>query len=184
MAIPIILASLIKAGLPILAGAIASAGKDVVQEKLGINVEELLGTDEGKLRLKQLELDKEEMLQEFILAQREQDIKVDALYLQDTADARDREVRIATSEAAPYINKVITPYLAIGVLASTFLLFAIIMFGDSAVNSTRKDIIIYILGVLSAISTQIVAYYFGSSKGSATKDETINRMQGATHEPQ
>jgi len=43
----------------------------------------------------------------------------------------------------------------------------------AAQKSTQKEIMLYILGVLSAIATQIYAYYFGSSKGSARKDETI-----------
>jgi len=180
MPLPVIIASLIKAGFPIIAGAIASAGKEKIQEKLGVNVDELLGTDEGRLKLRQLELEKEEMLQEFILAQREQDIRADAMYLQDVADARGREVAIATSKDAPEINKVIVPYLALGVLGLTFLLFGLLIFSEQEITPNRKDIVIYILGVLSSISAQIVAYYFGSSKGSAVKDETINRMQGGT----
>ena len=180
MPIPAIIAALIKAGVPILAGAIASTGKEKIEEKLGVNVEELLGTDEGRIRLKELELEREDMLHDFILAQREQDIKSDAMYLQDTADARNREVAIATSKDAPEINKVIVPYLAMGVLGLTFLLFGILIFAEAEIPVGRKDIVIYILGVLSAISTQVIAYYFGSSKGSAVKDETINRMQGGT----
>lgn len=45
-------------------------------------------------------------------------------------------------------------------------------------KSTQKEIMLYILGVLSAIATQIYAYYFGSSKGSARKDETIAAFAG------
>lgn len=47
-----------------------------------------------------------------------------------------------------------------------------------AQKSTQKEIMLYILGVLSAIATQIYAYYFGSSKGSARKDETIAAFAG------
>ena len=52
-------------------------------------------------------------------------------------------------------------------------LFAVVMFDHSPLESTRKDILIYILGVLSAISTQIVSYYFGSSAGSKEKDAAL-----------
>lgn len=184
MAIPAVIAALIKAGLPILAGAVASKGQELVQEKLGIDLGAMLGTNEGRIKLKQLELEREEMLQDFILEQREQDIRSDAMYLQDTADARNREVAIATSKDAPEINKVIVPYLALGVLGLTFLLFGLLIFAEQEITPNRKDIVIYILGVLSSISAQIVAYYFGSSKGSAVKDETINRMQGGSNESQ
>ncbi len=39
-----------------------------------------------------------------------------------------------------------------------------------------KDIILYILGVLSSTITTIFSYYFGSSKSSAQKDDTLNEM--------
>ena len=37
-----------------------------------------------------------------------------------------------------------------------------------------KDFILYILGVLSSVVTTIFGYYFGSSKGSAVKSETLH----------
>lgn len=40
-----------------------------------------------------------------------------------------------------------------------------------------KDIILYILGVLSSIITSIYSYYFGSSRSSAKKDEAISDMK-------
>ena len=43
-------------------------------------------------------------------------------------------------------------------------------------KSTQKEIILYVLGVLSAALTQVYSYYFGSSRGSARKDETIAKM--------
>jgi hypothetical protein len=56
------------------------------------------------------------------------------------------------------------------VLAS-FILFAILIFVD--VRPEAKDILIYILGVLSAAVTQILSYYFGSSQGSKDKSELM-----------
>ena len=97
-------------------------------------------------------------------------------YLADIDSARTREATVATSESAPYLNKIITPILALGVLIATFGLFAFVLFDKGAIDPTRKDILIYVLGVLSAIATQIVAYYFGSSKGSADKNSAIDKM--------
>lgn len=94
----------------------------------------------------------------------------------DLDSARKREMAVATSENAPYINKVVTPVLALGVLVATFVLFGLVMFAEGVIESTRKDIIIYVLGVLSAISTQIISYYFGSSKGSNDKNAAIDKM--------
>lgn len=95
------------------------------------------------------------------------------LILADLADARNREVMIATSTSAPLINKIITPILALGVITLTFALFYMVMFKTWG---TEKDVVIYILGVLSAVTTQIIAYYFGSSSGSRDKSETIKSL--------
>lgn len=94
----------------------------------------------------------------------------------DLDSARNREMAVATSENAPYLNKIVTPVLAIAILVSTFILFGLIMFTEGIIDPTRKDIIIYVLGVLSAISTQIVSYYFGSSKGSNDKNASIDKI--------
>lgn len=96
--------------------------------------------------------------------------------LADLDSARKREMTVVTSENAPFLNKIITPVLAIAILVATFILFGLVMFAEGMIDTTRKDIIIYVLGVLSAISTQIVSYYFGSSKGSNDKNNAIDKM--------
>lgn len=110
------------------------------------------------------------------LAKMANDTDITKAYLADVDSARIREATVATSESAPYLNKIITPILALGVLIATFGLFAFVLFDKGAIDPTRKDILIYVLGVLSAIATQIVAYYFGSSKGSADKNSAIDKM--------
>jgi hypothetical protein len=70
---------------------------------------------------------------------------------------------------------------------ATIFLFAVFVYasGDrldtngnpiKAMNDTQKDIIIYILGVLSAAITQVLGYYFGSSKGSDDKSKSISEI--------
>jgi hypothetical protein len=93
--------------------------------------------------------------------------------LKDTDSAREREVAIATSSTAPLINKIVTPVLALSILLLTFVLFGVVMFDNTPVETSRKDILIYVLGVLSAIATQIVSYYFGSSQGSKDKGDQL-----------
>ena len=96
--------------------------------------------------------------------------------VEDRASARQREADVASSEHAPTINKIITPVLAIGTILLSFLLFYVVAFDTSVFTNANKDIIIYILGVLSAIDTQIIGYYFGSSSQSAEKTRTIESM--------
>lgn len=74
-------------------------------------------------------------------------------------------------EKVALLNMTVTPVLAVVVTGLSFLLFTVLMFVD--VKENAKDILIYILGVLSAAVTQILSYYFGSSQGSKDKDEAL-----------
>lgn len=122
----------------------------------------------------QLELLK--MQQDGELAKMANDTELAKIYTADLDSARKRESEIATSDKAPLINKIITPILAASVLLMTFVLFGFVLFDNGSIDPTRKDILIYVLGVLSAIATQIVSYYFGSSQGSAAKNSAIDKM--------
>jgi DNA-binding IclR family transcriptional regulator len=88
--------------------------------------------------------------------------------------ARNREIQIATSEFAPMLNKIVTPILALGTVALTFILYAIIIFTD--VDEQSKDILIYVLGALTSAVTMVLGYYFGSSAGSKEKDSKIKDL--------
>ena len=95
-------------------------------------------------------------------------------YAKDLDSARQREAQIASSENAPLINKIITPILALAITGLSFVLFAVLIFTN--VTPEAKDILIYILGVLSALVTQVASYYFGSSMGSKDKSEELKRV--------
>ena len=88
--------------------------------------------------------------------------------------ARQREMQIATSEFAPTLNKIVTPILALGTVALTFLLYAVIIFTD--VDEQSKDILIYVLGALTSAVTMVLGYYFGSSAGSKEKSKQIDDL--------
>jgi len=108
-----------------------------------------------------------EMAQKGELAQLESHVK-------EMQSARDREIQIATSEAAPMLNKIVTPVLALGTVVLTFILFGIIIFVD--VDGDSKDILIYILGALTSSVTMILGYYFGSSAGSKEKSAQLDEI--------
>jgi hypothetical protein len=91
----------------------------------------------------------------------------------DIDSARQREALIATSDSAPLINKIVTPVLGLGTIVLSFVLFGVIIFME--VKHESKDILIYVLGVLSALVTQICSYYFGSSQGSKDKAEELKK---------
>ena len=108
-----------------------------------------------------------EMAQKGELAQLEAHVK-------EMQSARDREIQIATSEFAPMLNKIVTPILALGTVALTFILYGIIIFTD--VDEQSKDILIYVLGALTSAVTMVLGYYFGSSAGSKEKSAQLDEI--------
>lgn len=94
----------------------------------------------------------------------------------DRASARDREAQIAIAEFAPLINKIVTPILAGSTVVLSFLLFGLVLFDNDVIDSNRKDLIIYILGALTTVVTQVISYYFGSSSGSVQKTDYIEQL--------
>jgi hypothetical protein len=170
-----IVAPLLKNGMNLLANAVMAKGKDYVEGKFGVTLGPDLTPDQV-VALKQAEMEHEQELRRIELEDRKLTLSEIEMMYKDVDSARDREVQIVTSDKAPLLNKLITPILAITVLLLTFILFGIVMFDPAPVDATRKDLLVYVLGVLSAISTQIIGYYFGSSLGSKEKQETIDRV--------
>ena len=111
-----------------------------------------------------------------IVAELAHDENIFTKEVEDRKSARDREAQISTSADAPLLNKIVLPVLAIGVMVLSFVLFYIVAFDGDIVTARNKDVIIYILGVLSAIDTQIVQYYFGSSSGSTQTRSFLENM--------
>jgi len=167
-----ILQPLLTNGLNLVANAVMAKGKKVVEEKLGVELKPDMSS-EDIVKVKIAEMEHEEELMRLRLEEDKLDLAELEMRLKDVDSARDREVSIATSKDAPLLNKIVTPVLGLGVVGLTFILFAIVMFDDTPVDASRKDILIYVLGVLSAIATQIVSYYFGSSQGSKDKSDQL-----------
>jgi hypothetical protein len=103
-------------------------------------------------------------------------------YLADTASARDNQSRVQESEHASWLAKNVHPILAVSIIGLTFFMYWYIAFSDEsaskimAPDSPMKDIVIYILGALTTVATQVVSYFFGSSSGSADKSKALNSI--------
>jgi hypothetical protein len=171
-ALQAILTPLLGNGLNLVANAVLAKGKKVVEEKLGVELKpDMSPEDLAKIQIAQME--HEEELLKLRLEEDKLDLAELEMRLKDTNDARVRETQIVTSDKAPLLNKLITPILALGLLGITFTLFGIVLFQASPIDPSRKDILIYILGVLSAVATQVVSYYFGSSQSSKDKTDAL-----------
>ncbi len=96
---------------------------------------------------------------------------------QDVNSARVMAAQVQTSANATWLAKNVSPLLAIGTTVLAFVLFYFVVFKNKAlIDNNSKDVVIYILGVLSAIVTQIFSFYFGSSQGSQDKNKIIENM--------
>jgi len=176
--LPALVGNLLKGGLSLVANAVLAKGKSYVQEKTGVDLDKAALSEPDLITLKKFEAEHEEELLKLRLEENKLDLEELKIYLADTQGARGREVSIATSDNVPKINKIATPLIAFGTLISTFAIFILMMFGGEMMQSIDRDIVVYILGVLSANSTQVFSYYFGSSVGSAQKSQTIDNMLG------
>ena len=171
-ALAAIIQPLLQNGLGLVANAVMAKGQAWVEGKTGVKLQPNMSSEDvSKLQIAQME--HEEELMRLKIEENKLDIEELGMRLKDVGSARNREVQIATSKDAPLLTKIVTPLIAIALLLITFALFGVVMFDNSPVESSRKDILIYILGVLSAISTQIVSYYFGSSQGSKDKSDQL-----------
>lgn len=175
--IPIV-GQLLGAGLNLLANAALVKGKDWLKEKTGIDVDKTELSEGDKIALRKFEMEHEEELLKLRLEENKLDAEVTRMYLADVAGAREREVRVAESPYASWLNRNMGPVLGLLAIVLTFALFYKVLFDDRFLPSlgNNRDILLYILGVLSAVVTQIFSYYFGSSSGSKSKSEDLARV--------
>jgi hypothetical protein len=149
---------------------IFSSGAGDLVDKVAGAVDRFVQTKEEKAEA-QIELQK--VINSHLEVMEQEATKQMEIQQKEMDSARNREIQIAVADKAPLINKIVTPILALSVIALTFALFYILMFKQVG---TEKDIIIYVLGVLSAVCTQVISYYFGSSQGSAQKQSQIDKF--------
>ena len=151
-----------------------SGGANTLVNSVGKVLDNVVTTKEEKMTLDN-EIRKSEM--QFQLDMKKLSNEEQQMILGDISSARQREVQVQTSEYATKLAKNVSPYLALGTTTITLALFYVLIFTPQVVKGDSKDIIMYILGVLSAVLTQIYSYYFGSSAGSAAKSHTLANLQ-------
>lgn len=183
---PPFILSLLGSGLRLVANAALVKGKEYIKEKTGVDLEQPTLTPEDTVKLRQFQAEHEEELLRLQLEDNKLSLEETKAYLADVQDARKNQTLIQTSDSAPWYVKCAQPALAAITVIATIGLFVMFVYwsGDEVVdgksipkiNGTQKDIIIYILGVLSAAITQILGYYFGSSQGSSSKNKSIDAI--------
>lgn len=180
------IAGLLSSGLRLIANAALVKGKDFIKEKTGVDLEAGPLSEEDTLKLRQFQAEHEEELLRMQLENNKLELEETKAYLADVQDARKNQTLVQMDANAPWYVKGVQPTLAAIVVTATIIVFVLFVYlsGDagvdaqgkalSRINDTQKDIIIYILGVLSAALTQVLGYYFGSSQGSANKSKALD----------
>jgi len=147
-----------------------SGGAGSIVDSVGKVLDNVITTKEEKMQLEN-ELRKSEI--QFQLDFKKLTNEEQKMFLDDISSARQREVQVQTSENATKLGKNVASFLALGTVALTLILFSALIFIPNSNLGDKKEVILYILGVLSATLTQIYSYYFGSSAGSAAKSQTL-----------
>jgi hypothetical protein len=171
-----IVATLLNAGLGILGNAVATKGKDFIEEKIGVDITKLMGSEEGKIKLAQLEMHHEETLQKYAIERRSQELEEVKLEHSNTANARDMQ-KAALAQDDKFSKRFVY-YLAGG--WSLFSIVYITVITLVTIPPTNVRFVDTILGfLLGSIVATIINYFFGSSKGSRDKDASLaNAIKG------
>jgi len=143
-------------------------------DSVGNTLDNLI-TSKEEVQQQEYELKKAEM--QFQFEQQKLGVEQQKNILADIDSARKRSSEVETNANAGFLSKNTTAFLAIGSTVLTFALFYIIIFRNDTIKAEVKDVVLYVLGVLSAILTQVFSFYFGSSQGSADKNKTIADMK-------
>ena len=158
-----ILTKLAESGLSILGNAIVAKGKDVVEKQLGVDIDNTMQTEEGRIKLLQLQQAHEEFLLNANIQSKEQELKEQALAYADTASARDMNTRVNESVSASWLSKNIAAMLAVVVVSVGFALLA---------TTEAADVRTAVVGLM----TLVLGFYFGSTSSSKGKDDLISKL--------
>jgi hypothetical protein len=152
--------------------SIFSSGASGIVSAVGGVVDNIVTTKEEKMQLEN-EIKKAEL--QYQIEMRKLNLEETGQVFGDVKDARAMASTVQTSANSTKLSKNVGPYLALGTTLLTFALFFSLIFGYCEQGNT-KEIVLYILGVLSAIVTQIFSFYFGSSQSSKDKNQTIQNL--------
>jgi hypothetical protein len=94
-------------------------------------------------------------------------LKEDAMYLDDRASARNRQIEVikARNGKTDYTQEILAYAATLGFFGAGYMLFTQVI----PVGASREALLV-LMGTLSGTVKDIFGFYFGSSKGSRDKD--------------
>jgi hypothetical protein len=169
MPIPALLAPLLQQGLGLIGNAVMAKGKEWVEEKAGVKLDQPLSAEDVS-KLRQFEMEHQEELLRLRIEEKKVGIEELQAYMADTKDARNMQVQALKSDD-PFVRRFIY-FFAIfwSVMSAAYIGF--ITFGDIPERNVRfaDTILGFVLGTLIAT---IVQFFYGSSKGSQDKTAAL-----------
>lgn len=180
MALPLLLAPLIaklaENGLGLLVDAVSAKGKEFVEDKLGVDLSKDVQTEEGRIKLRSLELQHEEFLLAAAQNEAENRLKDKELDIKNTENAQGMNTKIQESANASRIAKEGPYYLDFLVVGSTLVLAAILLF--NGVPAVNKELVYMTFGSLVTMCGTILNFHRGSSQGSKDNADAVRKALG------
>jgi hypothetical protein len=182
--IPVLVAALLEKGFSLLGNAVLAKGKDVIEDKLGISLEDSVKTEEGMIKLKQLEMDHEQ----FLIAAAQKKAETELEYVKEDnkniASARDMNAKVQESVNASRLAKNAAYILDFIIVMSTIGL--VVMLFLKAIPEDNQNLAYMAVGSLLTMCGQILNFHRGStalSKGKDTAIEQLTQLKDRRNEP-
>lgn len=172
MPIPALIAPLLTQGLSLISNAVLAKGKEWVEEKTGVKLDQPLSA-EDTVKLRQYEMEHEEELLRLRIEDNKLDLEGFKEEVKDRGSARERDVE--------FIKRGM-----VNTRANVMFFLAVVMVGilvwivwkDQNINEYVKGIFTLVLGRFLGYLDNIYSFEFGTTRGSKEKDETIKQLTG------
>jgi hypothetical protein len=159
--------------LDLLGNAVLAKGKDWVEKKTGVSLDSMDLSSEQLLTLRQYQLDHEEELLKIAQESRRMEIDLEKAYLADSDSAR--KMQIAALEQDDKFAKRFVYYFALAWTIGAMTYIGFLTFGNIPPDNIRfADTILGFM--LGTIISQMISFFYGSSKSSQRKDEVIGEV--------
>lgn len=168
---PPLVASLLKFGFSVLAPVVAAKGKEVVEEKLGIDLEKMLGSEENRRELRKMEMENEQFFAALAERSEIRDLDYFKAEVQDRNTARLRDSEFIKQGMQNWRGHVM---FALAVTICCWLTW--IIWKSPELPEYTKGIFTLVLGRFLGYLDNIYNFEFGTTRGSRDKDRTIGKL--------
>lgn len=166
-----LIAALLKAGLPLIGNAVLAKGKEYIEEKAGVKLQDGELSEPEYLKLKQFQLENETELRALQVEDNRIAAELEKARLADTASAREMNASIQNSKDATWLAKNF-PYVLDMVIIGGAVLLGLCLFAFK-IPTENKELAYTAFGVLLGLASTVVNFHRGSSGSSKEKDSII-----------